>query len=324
MNLSLRKTKVESFLQKTAILWVLLLLCIAMTIFSPTFITPQNLMLIIKQSSITGILAIGMTMVILTGEIDLSVASIIAFSSVCSAMFGGLADQNMPLILPILVGLAAGVLFGLINGFAVSYLKIPSFIMTLASMMIARGVAKVLCNGKPVFGISESFLQLANGFVLGIPNLVIFFVVVLIIGYILLKKTVIGSRIYAVGGNEKATRLSGVNTKRVKLLVFVICGLLAGLCGVLMTSRISSGSSTSAEGYELNAIAAVVIGGTSMTGGIGSIWGTVVGALIIGVITNGLDIMGVSALYQSIIQGLIIVVAVFLDLRSKAKKGAEA
>lgn len=167
MNLSLRKTKVESFLQKTAILWVLLLLCIAMTIFSPTFITPQNLMLIIKQSSITGILAIGMTMVILTGEIDLSVASIIAFSSVCSAMFGGLADQNMPLILPILVGLAAGVLFGLINGFAVSYLKIPSFIMTLASMMIARGVAKVLCNGKPVFGISESFYSLQTALCLG-------------------------------------------------------------------------------------------------------------------------------------------------------------
>ena len=324
MNFSLQKTKVEGFVRRTAILWVLLLLCLAMSIFSPTFITPQNLMLIIKQSTITGILAIGMTMVILTGEIDLSLGSIIAFSSVCSAMFGGLADQGMPLIIPILVGLAAGLAFGLINGLAVAYLKFPSFIMTLATMMVARGVAKVLCNGKPVFGISDSFMNLANGFVLGIPNLVLFFAVVLIFGYVVLKKTVLGSRIYSVGGNEKATRLSGVNTKHIKLFVFAICGLLAGLCGVLMTSRISSGSSTAADGYELSAIAAVVIGGTSMTGGIGSIWGTVVGTLILGVIQNGLDIMGVSAFYQSIIQGLIVVVAVLLDLRSKAKKGAEA
>lgn len=321
-NLMKQNSKFGVFFRKTAIFWILILLCVVMTIFSPTFSTSGNLMLIIKQSAITGILSIGMTMVIITGEIDLSVGSIIALSSVCSAMFGGLADQNMPLIIPILVGIAVGTLCGLLNGFMVAYVRFPSFIMTLAMTMIARGVARVLCNGRPVFGISESFLNLANGFVFNISNLVIFFVIIFVIGFIILNKTILGSRIYAVGGNENATRLSGVNTKKIKTLVFVFAGTLAGLCGVLMTSRISSGSSIVAEGYELDAIAASVIGGVSMSGGIGSIWGSIVGALIIAAMQNGLDIMGVSDFYKGIIQGLIIIVAVLFDLRSKSKENA--
>lgn len=314
-----RNFKASVFFRKTAIFWIFVLLCIVMSIFSPSFCTPQNLMLIIKQSSIIGILAIGMTMVIITGEIDLSVGSVIALSSVCSAMFGGLADQNMPVIIPLLVGIAVGALCGLANGVMVAYVRFPSFIITLAMTMIARGIAKVLCNGRPVFGISDSFLNLANGFVLQVSNLIIIFLVVFVIGYIVLNKTVLGSRIYAVGGNEKATHLSGVNTKKIRTLVFVFSGTLAGLCGVLMTSRISSGSSIVASGYELDAIAASVIGGVSMSGGIGSIWGTIVGALIIAAMQNGLDIMGVSDFYKNIIQGLIIIVAVFFDIRTKAK-----
>lgn len=314
-----RNFKASVFFRKTAIFWIFVLLCIVMSIFSPSFCTPQNLMLIIKQSSIIGILAIGMTMVIITGEIDLSVGSVIALSSVCSAMFGGLADQNMPVIIPLLVGIAVGALCGLANGVMVAYVRFPSFIITLAMTMIARGIAKVLCNGRPVFGISDSFLNLANGFVLQVSNLIIIFLVVFVIGYIVLNKTVLGSRIYAVGGNEKATHLSGVNTKKIRTLVFVFSGTLAGLCGVLMTSRISSGSSIVASGYELDAIAASVIGGVSMSGGIGSIWGTIVGALIIAAMQNGLDIMGVSDFYKNIIQGLIIIAAVFFDIRTKAK-----
>ncbi len=318
-NIGKQNLKMKEFMRKTAIFWILVLLCVVMTALSPAFSTQRNLMLIVKQSSITGILAVGMTMVIITGEIDLSVGSIVALSSVCSAMYGGLAEQGMPILVPLMVGMAAGVLCGLLNGLMVAYVKFPSFIMTLAMMMIARGVAKVLSNGSPVFGISDNFLALANGFVLGIPNLVIFFAVILVIGFIILDKMVLGSRIYAVGGNENATRLSGVNTRRIKTFTFAFSGLMAGFCGVLMTSRISSGSSIVADGYELDAIAAAVIGGTSMSGGVGSIWGSVVGALIIVAMQNGLDIMGVSEFYKAIIQGLIIIAAVFFDIRSKEK-----
>jgi ribose/xylose/arabinose/galactoside ABC-type transport system permease subunit len=316
----IKNTNIEYFFRKTGIIWVLLLLCIGMTIFSSRFIAPQNLLLVIKQSAITGILGIGMTIVIITGGIDLSVGAIIAFSSVCSAKYGGLAVQGIPIIVPILIGLAGGLFFGLFNGLVISYLKLPPFIMTLATMMISRGFARIISEGKPVFGISESFLNLANGFFFGIPNLVIFFAVVFALGSIILNKTVLGSRMFAVGGNEIGARLSGVNTKRIKLFAFTFCGLLAGFCGVLMTSRISSGSSIVAEGYELNAIAAAVIGGTSMSGGVGTVWGTVIGALIIGVLQNGLDIMGVSVFYKEIIQGWIIIAAVFLEKKKKNKK----
>ena len=316
----INKRIVGEVFRRTAIFWVLILLCAVMAIINPIFIKPSNLMLIVKQSALTGMLSIGMMMVILTGGIDLSVGSVIAFCSVCSAMFGGLATQNMPIIVAILVGLVGGLFWGAVNGAMVAYVRFPAFIMTLATTMIARGVAKVLCDGKPVFGISDPFMELANGFVGPIPNLVLYFVAVFIIGYIVLNRSVLGLRIYAVGGSEKAARLSGVNTNRIKLFVYTFCGAVAGLCGVLMTSRISSGSSIAADGYELDAIAAVVIGGTSMSGGSGSIWGTVVGALIITSIQNGLDMMGVSDFYKKIIQGLIIIAAVLFDLRSKAKQ----
>jgi ribose/xylose/arabinose/galactoside ABC-type transport system permease subunit len=318
----IKSLMVEKFIRKTAIIWVLLLLIIGMAFFSPMFVSPTNLLLVVKQSTITGILGIGMTIVIITGGIDLSVGSLLALSSVCSAMFGGLAAQNLPIIVAIMVGIFSGLVFGFINGSVISFLNFPPFIMTLASSMISRGIAKILCNAKPVLGISDSFKNLANGFFFGIPNLVVFFIIVFIIGAILLNKTVLGSRFFAIGGNEVGARLSGVNTKWIKLTAYAFCGILAGFCGVLMTSRISSGSSITGEGYELNAIAAAVIGGTSMSGGVGTIWGTVVGALIIGVIQNGLDIMNVSAFYQNIIQGLIIIAAVLLDLNSKHKKGS--
>ncbi|MDR2435383.1 MAG: ABC transporter permease [Treponema sp.] len=316
----IKSLMMEKFVRRTAIIWVLLLLIIGMTFFSPMFISPGNLLLVVKQSTITGILGIGMTLVIITGGIDLSVGAVLALSSVCSAMFGGLAAQQLPIIAAILAGVFAGLLFGIINGLIISYLNFPSFIMTLATSMIARGIAKILCNAKPVLGISDSFKNLANGFFLGIPNLAVCFAIVFALGAVLLNKTVLGSRFFAIGGNEIGARLSGVNTKRVKLIAYTFCGILAGFCGVLMTSRISSGSSITGEGYELNAIAAAVIGGTSMSGGVGTIWGTVVGALIIGVIQNGLDFMNVSAFYQDIIKGVIIIIAVLMDLNSKNKK----
>jgi ribose/xylose/arabinose/galactoside ABC-type transport system permease subunit len=314
------KPLIEKLLRRTAIIWVLLFLIIGMTIFSPMFISPTNLLLVIKQSTITGILGIGMTIVIITGGIDLSVGSLLALSSVCSAMFGGLESQGLPIIVALLVGLIAGLIFGLINGSIISFLNFPPFIMTLATSMIARGIAKILCNAKPVMGISTSFQGLANGFTLGLPNLVVYFIIVFVLCTIILNKTVLGSRFFAIGGNEHGARLSGVNTHLIKLIAYTICGILAGFTGVLMTSRIVSGSSIAGEGYELNAIAAAVIGGASMSGGVGTIWGTVVGALIIGVIQNGLDFMNVSAFYQNIIQGVIIIIAVLFDLNTKHKK----
>jgi ribose/xylose/arabinose/galactoside ABC-type transport system permease subunit len=316
----IKNARVELFFRKTAIIWTLFLLVIAMTVFSPMFISPGNLLLVIKQSTITSILGIGMTFVIITGGIDLSVGSLLALSSVCSAMFGGLASQELPIAVSIAVGVFAGFVFGVINGAVISYLKFPSFIMTLATSMIARGIAQIICNAKPVVGLSESFQRLANGFFFRIPNLVVYLIIILALGMIILNKTVLGSRIFAIGGNEQGARLSGVNTHSIRLIAYVICGILAGFAGVLQTSRISSGSSITGEGYELNAIAAVVIGGTSMAGGVGTVWGAVIGALIIGVIQNGLDFMNVSGFYQKIIQGLILIAAVLLDLNSKRKK----
>ena len=186
--------------------------------------------------------------------------------------------------------------------------------------MIARGIAHILCDARPVVGLSEPLLNLANGFILGIPSMVVFLIIVTAACTIILNKTVLGSRLFVIGGNEHGARLSGVNTQIVKLSAYVICGMLAGFVGVLQTSRISTGSSITGEGYELAAIAAVVIGGTSMSGGVGTIWGTVIGALIIGVIQNGLDFMNVSAFYQHVIQGLIIIIAVLFDLQSKQKR----
>jgi ribose/xylose/arabinose/galactoside ABC-type transport system permease subunit len=320
--MSLRRTAVERIFQRTAIFWVLILIIIIMTVFSPIFISPGNLLLVVKQSTITAILGIGMTIVIITGGIDLSVGCIVALTSVCSAKYGGLEVQGMPIIVPILVGIGVGLIFGLLNGATISYLDFPPFIMTLATSMIARGFAKILCNAKPITGISRPFYNLANGFLFGIiPNLAFCLGIVLLLGAITLNKTVLGSRFFAIGGNEQGARLSGINTRQIKLVAYVISGILAGFAGVLYTSRINSGNMLAfGLGYELDAIAAAVIGGTSMSGGVGTIWGTVVGAVIISVIQNGLDMINVSAFYQDIIKGLIIIIAVLFDLRSKKKK----
>ena len=318
MSAAIDTNKIGNVLRKAGILWAFLALVIVLSILSPAFMTPHNLMNVVKQMSVTGILGIGMTFVLILGGIDLSVGSIVALASVCAAYLAK-DSLGLPLIVPILVPLVVGLAAGAINGIGIAYIGISPFIMTLAMMSVLRGVAQVLSNGTPIFGLSSQFNSIANGFIFGIPNLVYFLLIILVIGIFVLRKTVFGKWVYAIGGNEASARLSGIDTRRIKTMVYMICGLLAGVCGVLMASRITSGSPIIGVGYELNAISAAVIGGVSMSGGTGDLLGTLIGALIMGVIQNGLDILGVSTFYQQIIQGLIIIVAVFLDIKSKSK-----
>lgn len=315
----LSKNSVMEFVKKTAILWVMIILILILSVISPSFFRGQNLLNIIKQASITGVIGVGMTFVLITGGIDLSVGSVMALSGTMAASVA-VAEKNMPIALVILVGVGLGALCGLINGIGVSYIGFPPFIMTLGMMTIARGIPLVFTNGTPIFGLSEEFNMIANSRVLGVPSLVIFLVITVLAGHIILSKTVLGRRIYAVGGNEDAARLSGVSTAKVKLFVYVFCGILSGIAGILICSRITSGNGTVAEGYEMNAISAAVIGGVSMTGGSGNVLGMVVGAMILTIIQNSFDIMGVNSFYQNIIKGIIILLAVFLDLRGKKKK----
>ncbi len=307
-----------AFFRQTGIFWVLVLLIIVVSLVSPVFMTQRNMMNVMKQTSITGILGVGMTFVLISGGIDLSVGSVIAISGVVAASTA-VANSGIPFALTILTAVGIGTLCGLINGIGVAYITYPPFIMTLGMMSAARGAALVYTNGKPIFGLSKSFVDVANGSLLGITNLIWFFIAVMIAGWFILKKTVFGRQVYAIGGNREAARLSGINVKRHITLIYVISGLLAGLCGLLMCSRITSGNATVAVGYEMNAIASAVIGGVSMNGGAGSVLGTLVGALILTIIQNSFDIMNVTPFYQNIIQGVIILLAVYLDIRNKRR-----
>jgi ribose/xylose/arabinose/galactoside ABC-type transport system permease subunit len=305
-----------NFLRQTGIFWAFLLLCIVMAISQPAFLTVPNITNILKQISINGILAVGMTLVLISGGIDLSVGSIVAVACVASAYFAG-ADSSYPIIIPFLVALAVGGFLGSINGVGIAYFGFAPFIMTLAMLTMARGLVLLITNARPIFNLTRSFINVSNTFFMGLPNLIWYFVIVLILCHILLKKTVFGKWTYAVGGNEAATRLSGVNVKNVKLILYSICGALAGLAGLLLASRITSGNPRVGDGYELDAIAAAVIGGVSMAGGAGTIIGTLIGVLILGVIKNGFDILGLPTFYQQIMKGVIILFAVLVDIRAK-------
>ncbi len=305
-------------LRKTGILWALLLLVVILSNASSSFLTTKNFLNIFKQASITSILAFGMTFVLLTGGIDLSVGSVTALASVFAA-YVGVEERGYPLIACFAVALLVGLICGTINGVGIAYVGLPPFIMTLGMMNIARGAAKVFTGGVPIFGLTREFANVASGKFMDVPNLVYYMVAIFIVSWIVLKSTVYGRRIYAIGGNPDAARLSGIDVKTHTMSVYMICGLLAGLCGMLMASRITSGNATTADAYEMDAIAAAVIGGVSMTGGSGDISGTLVGAFILIIIQNGFDILGISPFYKQIVQGAIIVLAVLLDIKSRLK-----
>jgi len=313
---------ISQIAKKIGILWVFFALSITIAILSPNFVKALNIITVFKQISMLGILAVGSTFVLISGGIDLSVGSIVALAGVCAAMFGG-KDMNLPLFIPIIIAISVGGAIGFLNGVGVAYAKITPFIMTLGFMISVRGLALLLTNGKPIFGLNEGFMNISNAplFRIGgvaVPNMILYFFIVVILMSIVLRFTVFGKWLYAVGGNEESARFSAINVKRVKLTVYTINGLLAGLCGVLMASRINSGDATVASNFALDAIAASVIGGVSLAGGVGTIWKTIFGALIIGVMQNGLQILGVSPFIQTIVQGLIIIIAVFFDSRTRS------
>jgi ribose/xylose/arabinose/galactoside ABC-type transport system permease subunit len=296
-------------------LFAFIALIIVITILTPQFLRVANIINILRQTSVNGIIAVGMTFVIITGGIDLSVGSLLALASVVACSFAHPGD--FPLLLPLGIGVLVGLLGGLINGFIISRKTIAPFIVTLGMMTIARGFALVYTDGRPVINLSNNFNNIGGGYIIGIPIPIIIFGVIALLGGCILKYTRLGRYTYAIGGNEEAARISGINTKSIIMVVYALTGLLAGLAGIVLSSRVMSGSPAIGFGYELDAIAAVVIGGTSLSGGVGSIRGTVLGVLIIGVMNNGLDLLNVSSYWQQIAKGTIIIIAVLLDLKKK-------
>jgi ribose transport system permease protein len=303
-------------LQKFGPFLALIAVCIALAFMSPNFLSVSNSFDVMRQVSINAVIAFGMTLTILLGGIDLSVGSILAVSSVLAAMImkgghgAGLATG---------IAILAGAGMGSLNGVVIAKGKVAPFIATLGMMTLLRGAALVLSNGSPISGFpSELFAMLGGGYVAHlIPVPVVLMLAMFAVFWFVLTRTVFGRHVYATGGNAEAARLSGVNTDRVQILVYTLSGAMAALAGVILTSRLDSAQPTAGAGYELDAITAVVLGGTSLSGGRGWIFGTLVGALLIGVLNNGLNLMGVSAFYQQVVKGAVILLAVLLDRGGK-------
>ena len=295
---------------------VLVLLTIAMAFTSPGFLTGRNIMNLLRQISITGIAALGATFVILIGEIDLSVASTIALGGVIFASL----QFVMPVIFAMLLSLAFCTFIGVLNGLITTKAKVASFAVTLGMMGFVRGLALLYANGRPIYGFSNAARWIGRAEVGPIPIPIVLLFLTLIVTYYVLRFTRYGRQVYAVGGNEDAAFLGGINVHRVKIVAFSLASFLAGLGGIIMSARLGSGEPIAAQGYEFDVIASVVIGGTSLRGGIGTVQGTLLGALLMGVIVNGLNLQGVNPYWQQIVKGLIIVGAVIID-RQKRRLG---
>ncbi|WP_410108745.1 ribose ABC transporter permease [Vibrio cholerae] len=296
----------------------LLFLVVVVSFLNPNFFTVDNLLNILRQTSVNAIIAVGMTLVILTAGIDLSVGSVLAL---CGAFAASLIAMEVPVLVAVPTALLAGAALGAISGIIIAKGKVQAFIATLVTMTLLRGVTMVYTDGRPIStgftDTADTFAWFGTGYALGIPVPVWLMVVVFAGAWYLLNHTRFGRYVYAVGGNESATRLSGINVDRVKIGVYAICGLLAALAGIIVTSRLSSAQPTAGMGYELDAIAAVVLGGTSLMGGKGRIMGTLIGALIIGFLNNALNLLDVSSYYQMIAKAVVILLAVLVDNKNK-------
>jgi ribose/xylose/arabinose/galactoside ABC-type transport system permease subunit len=308
---------------------ILIILAAIFTYQEPAFATERNFWFLLRQNFVYGILAVGMTFVILTGGIDLSVGSVVAFAGMVGAAVAkgsNWRDVSNPdaggtaVLMAALAAVAVGSAAGLIHGFAIAKLNVPAFVVTLGGLAAWRGATQVLSQGTPINTFSDDYRFWGSGFIGPVPVPVLIFAFFVIVGYFVLRFTTYGRSIYAVGGNPEAARLSGLNTTGLIMSVYVITGFLAGLCGFLLTSRLGAAEVVAAQGYELVVIAAVVIGGTSLFGGEGSILGTLVGTLLIGVLNSGLAINNVNPYYQPIIIGLIVVFSVYLDQLAKRRR----
>jgi ribose/xylose/arabinose/galactoside ABC-type transport system permease subunit len=312
----MKHNSTAQFFRTYGMFFVLLVLLAVLGITEPRSLSPTNAVNLARQISITALIAAGETLIILSGNIDLSVGSVLGLSGVISA--GVLRDTQSPL-LAVLAGLLVGALAGFFNGIIVAKGKVASFIVTLATLGIASGFTLLYTGARPIPVTDEAFLFLGQGKILGLPVPILIMAGVYIILWIVLTRTVFGTYIYAIGGNELATKLSGVGVDRYKVLIFTLGGVLAGLTGVVLVSRVGSGVPTLGSGYEIIAVTAVVLGGTSLFGGEGLIWGTLIGASITGIISNGLNLLNIGPYYQHIVTGVVVLIAILLDkwLRSR-------
>jgi ribose transport system permease protein len=309
-------------IQQALAFGTLIALIIIFWIATPRFLTLTNLSSILLSTAVIGILAVGTTFVIITGGIDLSLGTAMTLCSVIVGIL--LADMGLPLVVGVLGGIAMGALIGLINGFNVAVLGLPPFIATLSMMLVAQGLALVLSGVAPIYFTEvPGFSQIALGEIIpGIPNAVLILFGLALIGGIILRKTILGRMTYAIGSNEEATRLSGINTRRWVLAIYTLAGVATGIAGVVIAARLNSAQPQLGVGYELQAIAAVIIGGTSLLGGRGSILGTLIGALIMSVLINGLRILAIQTEWQTVVVGLVVLIAVFADnLRKRRAEG---
>lgn len=329
MGMNQQKTNLRDIFTKYGIVVVLIVMIIVMSLLKPSFRTWNNVLNILTQSAVYGILALGMTLVIVSKGIDLSVGSILGLSAVVAASLGQSESASaryfpnlpeLPVIVPILAALFIGILCGAINGSLIAYTGIPAFIATLGMTTIARGFAYIYTNGKPVSTLIPAFKFIGQGRVLGIPMPVLIYLVMILITATLLNHTRFGKRVYAVGGNINAAEVSGVNVKKMLVLIYTYMGLLAGIAAIVSTARMVSAQPGLAVGYESTAIASTTIGGTSHSGGIGTVWGAVIGALVLSVMRNGMTILGIHSYWQQIAEGVIIIGAVILDMRKNARK----
>ena len=304
------------FLSQNKSLVGLIVLIVAVSIASPDFLDVGNLLNVLRQTSINAVIAMGMTFVILTAGIDLSVGAVLAL---CGAFAASLIASGTGLLIAMLIVLLAGLALGAVSGLIITYGAVQPFIATLVSMTVLRGAVLVFSNGTPIDAssgaASNAFGNVGAGYLFGVPIPVIAAAIVFAACWVALTQTRFGRYVYAIGGNENVTRLSGVNVTLVKIVVYAVSGLLAALAGIILTARLQSAQPTAGVGYELDAIAAVVVGGTSLAGGIGSMTGTLIGALIIGILNNALNLMDVSAYYQMIAKGAVILLAVLVDRR---------
>jgi putative xylitol transport system permease protein len=297
------------------------ILVVVLSFANEYFLTQSNISNVLLQTSINGVLAFGMTFVVITRGIDLSVGSVLALAGIISASFAttssiaAVAGGPYPVVVALAVGLLIGVACGAIDGVIVARFKVPPFVATLGMLSAARGLTLIYAGGRPVPALTPQFRWIGNGVLFGVPAPVVIFAGVFVLSWFVLARTRFGRYVYAVGGNPRAAKTSGINVALIRFAVYAICGACAGLAGMLLAARTGSALTQAGIGYELDAIAAVVIGGVSLSGGVGRVPGTLIGALIIGVMNNGLDLMGIESYYQQVLKGMLIVGAVMLDQR---------